>query len=57
MSARKANIEVNDKELQVAIKGDAKENILLLESYGYHARSKGRTFGLVTGLRREGIFG
>jgi hypothetical protein len=26
-NARLANIEVNDKELQVAIKGDAKKNI------------------------------
>jgi hypothetical protein len=30
-NARLANIEVNDKELQIAIKGDAKKNIQLLK--------------------------
>jgi hypothetical protein len=30
-NARLANIEVNDKELQVAIKGDAKKNIQPLQ--------------------------
>jgi hypothetical protein len=36
---RLANIEVNDKELQVAIKGDAK-NIHHSTSDGYVTRSK-----------------
>jgi hypothetical protein len=37
---RLANIEVNDKELQVAIKGDAKKNIHHSTSDGYVTRSK-----------------
>jgi hypothetical protein len=40
-NARLANIEVNDKELQVAIKGDAKKkNIHHSTSDGYVTRSK-----------------
>jgi hypothetical protein len=38
------------KELQIAIKGDAKKNIQLLKS-GYFARAKINSFSLVTGLR------
>jgi hypothetical protein len=34
------NIEVNDKELQVAIKGDAKEEYPAIKSDGYFTRSK-----------------
>jgi hypothetical protein len=39
-NARLANIEVNDKELQIAIKGDAKEEYPAIKSNGYFARAK-----------------
>jgi hypothetical protein len=50
-NARLANIEVNDKELQVAIKGDAKKKSSHSTSDGYVTRSKINSFSLVTGLR------
>jgi hypothetical protein len=37
-NARLANIEVNDKELQIAIKGDAKEEYPAIKSNGYFAK-------------------
>jgi hypothetical protein len=48
-NARLANIEVNDKELQIAIKGDAKKNIQLLKVMDI--LQKNQYFSLVTGLR------
>jgi hypothetical protein len=37
--------------LQIAIKGDAKEEYPAIKSNGYFARSKINSFSLVTGLR------
>lgn len=53
-SARKANIEVNKKEMQVAIKGDAKEEYPIIRKVmdmlqDQHVNS----FSLVTGLRNK----
>jgi biopolymer transport protein ExbD len=51
-NARKANIEVNDKELQVAIKGDAKEEYPAIRKVmDILQEQKINTFSLVTGLR------
>lgn len=51
-NARKANIEVNDKELQVAIKGDAKEEYPAIRKVmDILQDQKINNFSLVTGLR------
>ena len=51
-NARKANIEVNDKELQVAIKGDAKEEYPAIRKVmDILQEQKINSFSLVTGLR------
>ena len=51
-NARKANIEVNDKELQVAIKGDAKEDYPAIRKVmDILQEQKINSFSLVTGLR------
>ena len=51
-NARKANIEVNDKELQVAIKGDAKEQYPIIRKVMDILQDQNvNTFSLVTGLR------
>ena len=51
-NARKANIEVNDKELQVAIKGDAKEEYPAIRKVmNILKEQKINSFSLVTGLR------
>jgi biopolymer transport protein ExbD len=42
---------VNDKELQIAIKGDAKKNIQLLKVMDILQEQKINSFSLVTGLR------
>ena len=53
-NARLANIEVNDKELQVAIKGDAKEEYpAILQVMDMLQDQKINSFSLVTGLRGE----
>jgi len=50
--ARKANIEVNDKELQFAIKGDAKEQYpAIRQIMDMLQDQKVNSFNLVTGLR------
>ena len=49
--ARTANIEVNDKELQIAIKGDAKEEYPLIKKVmDILQNQKINSFSLVTGL-------
>jgi hypothetical protein len=48
-NSRIANIEINQKELQIAIKGDAKKNIHNQTGYGCFAKIN--NFNLVTGLR------
>ncbi|MFA9195208.1 biopolymer transporter ExbD [Flavobacterium sp. FBOR7N2.3] len=51
-NARKANIEVNDKELQVAIKGDAKEQYPVIRKVMDLLQDQNvNTFSLITGLR------
>jgi hypothetical protein len=51
-NARKANIEVNDKELQVAIKGDAKEEYPAIKKVMDILQDQQiNSFSLVTGLR------
>ena len=51
-NARKANIEINDKELQVAIKGDAKEEYPAIKKVmDILQEQKINSFSLVTGLR------
>jgi biopolymer transport protein ExbD len=51
-NARKANIEVNDKELQIAIKGDAKEEYPAIRKVmDILQDQKINSFSLVTGLR------
>ncbi|TDE03631.1 ExbD/TolR family protein [Flavobacterium sandaracinum] len=51
-NARKANIEVNDKELQVAIKGDGKEEYPAIRKVmDILQEQKINSFSLVTGLR------
>ncbi|WP_413999405.1 ExbD/TolR family protein [Flavobacterium sp. W1B] len=51
-NARIANIEVNDKELQVAIKGDAKEEYPMIRKVMDICQDqKINSFSLVTGLR------
>ena len=51
-NARKANIEINDKELQVAIKGDAKEEYPAIRKVmDVLQDQKINSFSLVTGLR------
>jgi biopolymer transport protein ExbD len=53
-NARIANIEVNDKELQVAIKGDAKEEYpAILKVMDILQEQKINNFNLVTGLRAK----
>jgi hypothetical protein len=50
--ARIANIEVNDKELQIAIKGDAKEEYPAIRKVmDILQDQKINSFSLVTGLR------
>jgi biopolymer transport protein ExbD len=52
LNARKANIEVNDKELQIAIKGDAKEEYPAIRKVmDILQDQKINSFSLVTGLR------
>lgn len=51
-NARKANIEVDDKELQIAIKGDAKEEYpAIRQVMDMLQDQKINSFSLVTGLR------
>jgi biopolymer transport protein ExbD len=51
-NARLANIEVNDKELQIAIKGDAKEEYPAIKKVmDILQEQKINSFSLVTGLR------
>ena len=51
-NARIANIELNDKELQVAIKGDAKEEYPAIRKVMDILQDQGiNSFSLVTGLR------
>ena len=51
-NARIANIEVNDKELQIAIKGDAKEEYPVIRKVmDILQAQKINSFSLVTGLR------
>jgi biopolymer transport protein ExbD len=51
-NARIANIEMNDKELQVAIKGDAKEEYPSIKKVMDILQEQGiNSFSLVTGLR------
>ena len=51
-NARKANIELNDKELQIAIKGDAKEEYPSIKKVmDILQDQKINSFSLVTGLR------
>lgn len=53
-NARIANIEVNDKELQIAIKGDAKERYdEIRKVMDIVQEQKINSFSLVTGLRGE----
>lgn len=53
-NARIANIEVNDKELQIAIKGDAKEEYPAIRKVMDICQDqKINSFSLVTGLRTE----
>jgi biopolymer transport protein ExbD len=53
-NARIANIEVNDKELQIAIKGDAKEEYPIVRKVMDICQDqKINSFSLVTGLRGE----
>ena len=55
-NARKANIEVNDKELQVAIKGDAKEEYPAIRKVmDILQEQKINSFSLVTGLRGKDL--
>lgn len=52
--ARTANIDVNDKELQIAIKGDAKEEYPAIRKVmDICQEQKINSFSLVTGLRGE----
>lgn len=52
LNARKANIEVNDKELQVAIKGDAKEQYPVIRKVMDLLQDQNvNSFSLITGLR------
>jgi biopolymer transport protein ExbD len=52
--ARTANIEVNDKELQIAIKGDAKEEYPAIKKImDILQDQKINSFSLVTGLRAK----
>lgn len=53
-NARIANIEVNDKELQIAIKGDAKEEYPMIRKVmDICQEQKINSFSLVTGLRGD----
>jgi biopolymer transport protein ExbD len=53
-NARIANIEINDKELQIAIKGDAKEEYPVIKKVmDILQDQKINSFSLVTGLRAE----
>ena len=53
-NARLANIEINDKELQIAIKGDAKEEYPAIRKVmDILQDQKINSFSLVTGLRKE----
>jgi hypothetical protein len=50
--ARKANIDVNDKDLEIAIKGDAKEEYPSIRKVMDILQDQGvNSFSLVTGLR------
>ena len=50
--ARQANIDINDKELQIAIKGDAKEEYPSIKKVMDILQDQGiNSFSLVTGLR------
>ena len=50
--ARKANIDVNDKDLEIAIKGDAKEEYPAIRKVMDILQDQGiNSFSLVTGLR------
>lgn len=50
--ARQANIDVNDKDLEIAIKGDAKEEYPSIRKVMDILQDQGvNSFSLVTGLR------
>ena len=52
LNARRANIDVNDKELEIAIKGDAKEEYATIKQVmDILQEQKINNFSLVTGLR------
>ncbi len=52
LNARRANIDVNDKELEIAIKGDAKEEYATIKQVmDILQDQKINNFSLVTGLR------
>ena len=52
LSARRANIDINDKELEIAIKGDAKEEYATIKQVmDILQDQKINNFSLVTGLR------
>lgn len=54
LNARKANIEVNDKELEIAIKGDAKEEYKSIKQImDILQDQKVNNFSLLTGLRAQ----
>jgi len=53
-NARRANMEINDKDLQIAIKGDAKEEYPVIRKVmDILQEHKINSFSLVTGLRGE----
>ena len=50
--ARQANIDINDKELEIAIKGDAREEYPSIKKVMDILQDQGiNSFSLVTGLR------
>ena len=52
LNARRANIDINDKELEIAIKGDAKEEYgTIKQVMDILQDQKINNFSLVTGLR------
>ncbi|MGL2992381.1 ExbD/TolR family protein [Flavobacterium sp. TSSA_36] len=54
LNARRANIEINDKELEIAIKGDAKEEYKSIKQVmDILQDQKINNFSLVTGLRAQ----
>lgn len=52
MNSRRANIDINNKELEIAIKGDAKEEYATIKQVmDILQEQKINNFSLVTGLR------